>query len=84
MIKVPETNYKDYPGDGDFCFLCGKPVNSKAKMVRVIGGGSMIATTEEAEALIAEDPANEASDLYGKTIGPDCLRRHPEIKPYAR
>jgi hypothetical protein len=46
-------------------------------MVRLHGGGLLIVTEEEA-ATMAEN-----EDLGGYPIGADCLRRHPEVKPYA-
>lgn len=64
------------------CIVCGRAIKAAPALVRVYWG-SHIVTAEEAERLhIAE--GGDGGDLYYYPIGPDCLRRHPAIKPYVR
>jgi len=58
------------------CAVCDTPVPSPKFIVRIVNGGSHIGTD-------AEGDANPAADLGYHPIGLDCLRRHPEIKPFA-
>ena len=84
MIELPRSvnygvNQDRYPCRGNQyeCIVCGKPVNVPAKsIVRVHDGGSAVVTNEEAETLDAN------ADLGMHPVGQDCLRRHPELKPY--
>lgn len=61
------------------CVICGRPVKDgrATAWVHVHQGGSSVVTEEEAKTL---DPA---SDLGCWPVGSDCLRRHPELNPYA-
>jgi hypothetical protein len=59
------------------CIVCGKAAGKSPWMVRVVNGGTDIGTDEEGDA----DPS---SDLGYYPIGTDCLRKHPEVKPYAK
>lgn len=81
MIPVPyNSNRKVDPmmREGyEPCLICGRPTNYKrAAVVHVHGGGAVIVTEEEAASM------NPAADLGAQPIGPDCLRRHPELRPY--
>ena len=88
MIAIPYT--KDHTRnqeraeltDGALpCIVCGRAVKAqRPAMVRVFWG-SHIVTDAEAEQIIAEEGAG--GDLYYYPIGPDCLRRHPELASYA-
>jgi hypothetical protein len=49
-------------------------------MVYVHNGGCDIVTDAEYEEL---DKTDSGAGLGGYPIGPDCLKRHPDIKPYA-
>jgi hypothetical protein len=82
MITIPHhPDYRknqDKAGDLLPCVICGRGIKSEnPKMVHVHNGGTSIVTEEEAKTL---DPA---ADMYFFPIGPCCLRKHPEIKPYA-
>ena len=79
--------YHDHVGKSDGnddyqpCIICGKPVNidTNPKTVPWIhdhNGGGCAVTETEARAL---DPG---ADLGWWPIGSDCLRKHPELKPY--
>lgn len=60
------------------CVICGKGIkdSSNPPMVRVHGGWGLIVTDEEAATMV------ESQDCGGWPIGRDCLKKHPEIKPY--
>lgn len=86
MIEIPyytklyAMNEKKYgANDGSHCVVCNKPVDTDKKTtywVRIVGGGGWIGTHEEAD-------ANPEFDLGCYPVGSDCLKRHPEIQPYA-
>lgn len=80
MIKVPYAPNRDKPCplDADPCIICGRGIRKDRirHWVHIHGGGDYIITEDEATNL--DDPA----DLLFHPVGPDCLRRHPEIKPY--
>jgi len=82
MITVPK--HPDYsknsakPSEHYPCVVCGKPASNPRYMVHLHNGGSTIVTEDEAEQL---DPAGDMS-LY--PLGSDCLKKHPELKPYAQ
>ncbi len=52
------------------CVICGRPMSETGpqRMLRVVGGGSKIATPDE-----AVDPAD---DLGNHPVGTGCVRRH--------
>jgi len=62
------------------CLLCGRPVKltSQTAWVHQHNGGASIVTEEEAAEL---DPRAE---MGWWPIGPDCLKSHPELKPYVQ
>jgi hypothetical protein len=66
------------------CVVCDRPVKMDAPVwvLWIHGGGAEAVTAAEGERRNAA--GGEASDLGTQPIGPDCLRRHPELKPYAR
>lgn len=85
MIEIPtspkRTANEDrygHPGGKTPCYICAKPIaNERIRhMIHVHCGGGMAVTEEEAAKL---DPAG---DLGGQPIGPECLKKHPELKPY--
>lgn len=80
MIQIPtHPNYHENAekcGDDYPCVVCGKPVRSKKRKMVHLWWGTHLVTNEEAGEL---DPAGDMN-LY--PIGNDCLRNHPEIKPY--
>lgn len=62
-------------GDWYPCFICGVPCNpATAKLIHLCGGGSLVRDHA--------DPCGGDGCLAGYPVGPTCLRRHPEIKPY--
>lgn len=65
----------DYP-----CLVCGRGCASSAPHVHLHGGGTLIVTSEEAAQLDAEGWGGE--DMGAYPVGRDCLRRHPELRPY--
>src|SRR5690242_14568660 len=67
----------DYP-----CIVCGRKVRDPRYMVHVHGGGLTIATEQEAEELNKDEEG--AADMGMYPIGADCLRKHPELKPYVQ
>lgn len=80
MIPIPvHPNYfmnRERHGDAYPCVVCGRKCHNPRWGVRVVSGGGYIGTDEDANA----DPGG---DLGIYPIGGDCLREHPEIKPYA-
>jgi len=60
----------------EFCFICGRDVKNPKHFIHVHEGGRTIVTEEEAKTL---DPSG---DMGGFCVGPECIRNHPEIKPY--
>jgi hypothetical protein len=62
------------------CIICGKPVDMSKNptMVNVVQG-SELATEEEAEAIMTTGHG----DCGGYPIGANCLKKRPELKPYA-
>jgi hypothetical protein len=82
-IEIPY--HKDYhknkerTGNGEYppCIVCGRGIKaSDPAMVHVHHGGTHLVTEERAAQL------NPAADMYLFPIGPDCLKRHPELKPF--
>ncbi len=60
------------------CIVCGRKVRNPQHMVHVHNGGVTIVTETEAEQMDA------SADVGLYPIGSDCLRAHPEIKPYVQ
>lgn len=86
MMKIPHhknllSNLERFPAKhGEHpCCVCGKPVKRPFKLaVHEHNGGGYIVTEEEAAALARN------ADLGLQPIGSDCLRKHPELKPYVQ
>lgn len=77
--RAPEAlRTRHRPGQtGDWypCFICGVPCNPKtARLIHLCGGGSLVRDHK--------DDCKGDGCLAGYPVGPNCLRRHPEIKPY--
>lgn len=91
MVEIPwtddyDTNVERTNAHGRGfapCIVCGRAVNVNSRHweVRVHHGGSHIVSEAEAERLNAE--GHESSDLGCYPIGPDCLKKNPDIKPFA-
>lgn len=86
MIKIPTNdNYfemtEKFPckGDAQSCVVCGRPCLNSKYMVWVHNGGIDAVTAKEGEALNEE---GSDGDLGMHPVGSDCLKRHPELKPY--
>ena len=61
------------------CVICGKAVTTaNPAHIHLHNGGASIVTEAEAATM---DPA---ADLGLYPIGADCLRRYPELRPYAQ
>lgn len=79
-----DKNYERYgePSGTTPCLICGRPIkdDSNPAMLRTHHSapisGVAVVTNAEAEAL------NEAGEGGFWPIGADCLRKHPEYKPY--
>lgn len=86
IIYIPDhpRNSKNFRGEiRDIhvgpCVICGRPVKKPGKyFVHVMDGGGSICTPDE-DAFV-----DEAGDLGMQPIGSDCVRRHPELKPFIR
>lgn len=76
-MRIPESPNSVDSNMGDFppCVVCGREVRAPfPAMVHVVDGGGTVATDDES--------VEEASDLGCYPVGPGCLRRFPELKPY--
>ena len=62
------------------CVVCGRGVARPRYLVHVHEGGAAVVTEAEAEALNRAGRAG--ADCGGYPIGADCLRAHPEYRPY--
>lgn len=76
--KSPKHNANmDRAGELEPCIVCGKGIKNldKAKWINTVFGSEAIMPHEEAQF--------KPGELSGSfPIGLDCLRRHPELKPY--
>lgn len=62
------------------CMICGKPcLDAKYFAWEHCGGGTLV-TREEGERLNKSGKAG--GDLGYQPIGPECLKKHPELKAY--
>lgn len=65
-------------GSGAYpCVVCGLPVARPRFYVHMIEGGG-VALHPDFEATWVAD----GGDMGLYPVGPECLRRHPELKPY--
>jgi hypothetical protein len=84
-IAIPRNpSQKTRPcGDDEAeCVICGRPVKLQGHRFFLwehCGGGTAV-TLEEGERLNAT--GHGGGDLGGQPIGRDCLRKHPELKPF--
>lgn len=64
------------------CAVCGKGITMEGHRlwVHIHGGGGELVT--ETEANERNRDGGENADLYFHPIGRDCLRSHPELRPY--
>jgi hypothetical protein len=85
-IKIPRSkNYgRNRAASNDSsayaCVVCGKDLTDPQHALWVHEGGSHAVTQAEGERLNRE--GHEGADLGAHPIGDDCLRAHPELKPY--
>jgi len=84
MIPIPfspdySRNASRAPTGTMPCAVCGRPIKDGAwaYAVRIVNGGNAIGTD-------AEGDAEPAADLGLYPLGRDCLRAHPELRPYAK
>ena len=65
-------------GDAYDCVVCGLPTPKPRYYCHVIGGGG-VALHPDDERLYVPD----GGDLSHLPVGVDCLRRNPDLRPYA-
>lgn len=78
LIKIPQTGTDQFiDGDNYPCIVCGKTVKKPIFFLRVVEGGS--------HALFpGEEYIDTAADLGMYPVGTHCLKKFPELKPYAQ
>lgn len=77
-------NSERVTGDHWPCAICGRAVDTsrpRTAWIHVHNGGASIVTDAEAKAL--NDAGEESADMSWYPVGPECMKRHPELKPYA-
>jgi len=73
--SLREARRPGQTGDWYPCFVCQVPCNPKgAKLIHLCGGGSLVRDPQE--------DCGGTGCLASYPVGPNCLRRHPELKPY--
>lgn len=65
-------------GDAYTCVICGLAMPKPKFMCHVIEGGGVALHVDD-ERLYVSD----GGDMNFLPVGADCLKRHPEMKPYA-
>ena len=88
MINVPSHKRRTprrtgrWRADSTPCYICAEPIREERikHMLHIHCGGGVAVTEAEAKALNAS--GEEGGDMGCFPIGPDCLRQHPELKPY--
>lgn len=60
------------------CVVCGRICTNPRFMVHVHGGFSVLVREDEVSGL------QEGADMGMYPIGSNCLRQHPELKPYVQ
>jgi hypothetical protein len=75
-----DKNSSHLKGSEQPCIICGRAVRNKKYTVWEHCGGWTVVTRAEGERLNAS--GREGEDLGNYPIGADCLRKHPELKPY--
>ena len=86
MIEIPKhQNYnknfdRPYKKDVDVyrCVICGRPCPEPKYMINEHKGGGTAVTEQEAATL------DGAGDMGMQPIGADCLKKHPELRPYVQ
>lgn len=81
LIEIPTSTHRFTRDTGEAypCIICGKAVTSKhPKYLRVVEGGSYAVLPE-----FQGDYDGDPGDLGFYPIGSECLRNHPELRPYA-
>lgn len=81
MIHIPMSpdyskNAKKVKGDTYPCVVCGKPCPRPQYMLHLWDGTHAVLEEETAT-------LNPMADLGMYPVGSDCLRKNPELKPYA-
>ena len=83
MLDLRPLTPKDYhknlskAGVLPTCAICGRGIKAtNPRYVHIHNGGRAVVTDEEASTL---DPV---ADMGVFPIGPECLRKHPEVRPY--
>ena len=63
------------------CVVCGRPIveGREAGRLYVHAGGTAVVTEEEYDIM---ETVESGAGLGGWPIGRDCLRKHPELRPY--
>lgn len=74
-----ENERRHCRGDLYPCLICGRPI-AKPKYSLHLWYGSMAVTEEEAAALVAKEGDGGDTGFY--PVGSDCLKKHPELRPY--
>jgi hypothetical protein len=78
-LKDAQWSRKNVDGDTYPCACCGLPVPKPKFYVHMIDGGG-IALHPDDEALYTDD----GGDMGLQPVGTDCLKRHPELKPFVQ
>lgn len=61
------------------CAVCGKAVKKPKQFIHLVWGDTVV-TEAEAQRIIASE--GHGGDLLFFPIGDDCLKKHPELKPF--
>ena len=76
-IKIPRSpHYREDLGEGYPCVVCGKHIPEPKYMVHLVEGGSHALHPD------FEPYDRPEADLGWYPLGADCLRQHPELRPY--
>ena len=64
-------------GHSEPCYICGKRMTRKkaANFLWIVDGGTMAASPDEPKSA-------DGGDMGLFRVGPDCIRRHPELIPF--
>lgn len=74
-INLPVSEHFVANSGNNPCVICGRELKNPRLYLHVVDGGSKIIDPDESW----ED---ESSDLGMLPVGPECVRNHPQIKPY--
>lgn len=82
IVEIPQSeNYYNGPaayGDRLTCIVCNRPVTAKnPAYLRVVESGGYAVLPQ-----FQDEYDGDAGDLGLYPIGPNCLRRYPQLKPY--